>query len=146
MPAASGGEVACLEIDDDKAAQLQVIEEEIEVEVLIANVQVNLPSDQCKSRTQFEEKFLDVVDEAKFDGAFIGVVRERQKVEQVGIFGKLLREVGLRGWECGREVGDGLALAMVQAAVNLPVRIAALEAYTRPTFCFLAYGSRIALS
>ena len=66
-----GGKVACLEIDDDEAAQLQVIEEEIEVEVLIANVQVNLPSDQCKSRAQFEEKFLDVVDEAEFDGAFV---------------------------------------------------------------------------
>ena len=107
---------------------------------------MNLPSDQCKSRTQFEQKLFDVVDEAELDGAFVGVVRERQKVEQVGISGNLLREVGPRGWECGREVGDGLALAVVQAAVNLQVRIAAFEAYTRPTFCFLAYGSRIALS
>ena len=52
----------CLELDDDVPAEVQVIEEQIQVEVLITDLELNLPAHECEPGTKLQEEPLDVVD------------------------------------------------------------------------------------
>jgi hypothetical protein len=73
-----------LELDDDEAAKLQVIEEEVEVEVLFANLQVDPAADEREAGAQLEEEPLDVVDEGLLDLALAPGIGGAEEVEQVG--------------------------------------------------------------
>lgn len=56
-----------LELDDDEAAKLQVIEEEVEVKVLVADLEVDLAADEGEAGAELEHEALEVVDERLLD-------------------------------------------------------------------------------
>jgi len=72
-----------------------VIKEQIEPVVLTRNFKRILPSEKREARPQFQKELLDVRNEAGFDFALIRVLGQRKEIEVVGIFQKLLGEVGL---------------------------------------------------
>ena len=114
-----GREVARFQVHHEEAAEMQVVKEKVEVEVLPADFEMHLPTDEGKAGAEFEEKFFDVRHQALLDGALVGVVPEIEEVEDVGIFGDLLREVRLRRRERRAEVGDRFALASIQGGIDL---------------------------
>ena len=70
------GEVAGFQIHDDVAPQLEVVKEEIEVEILVTDFHVDLPSDQGKADAEFEQELFHMGEECVFDGPFVGIVTE----------------------------------------------------------------------
>jgi hypothetical protein len=119
LPGVLGGELAHLEVDGDEAAELEVIEEQVDVEIVVSNHQVNAPADESEARTQLHQELLDVAQQPAFQVVLVGIVCQGQEVEQVGIFQRLLRQVRLRRRQGGGEVGDGPALTGVQIGFNL---------------------------
>src|ERR1700722_20143173 len=76
-------------------------------------------ADEREAGTEYHQKFLDVIDQTGFQIAFDGVVLERQEVEQVWVFERLLNQVGLRLGQRRRKVADGLSLPTEQVAFDL---------------------------
>jgi len=56
-------ECAALEFDHHIAAQLQVVEQQVDEEVVTTNFQMNLATNKGKARAQFQQKLGDVLDE-----------------------------------------------------------------------------------
>src|SRR5262249_59038057 len=101
------------------AAELQMVEEEIDVEVLASDVEVNLPADEGEANTELEEELLDVIDEGLLHLAFPCIVGDREEVEEVRILERLLSEVGLRGRQRAAAGGEGVSLPLGQAGLDL---------------------------
>ncbi len=66
-----GFEIAAFEIDYHVAAQLEVIEEQVDVEILLADVEVVLSSDKGEALAQLQQKFFQMGDEAGFQLALM---------------------------------------------------------------------------
>ena len=77
-------EVARLEVNHHKAAQLQMVKQQVEVEILIADLKMHLSSDERETRAQLQQEFLDVFDQFFLHGALVGVVAQREEIEEVG--------------------------------------------------------------
>ena len=92
-----GLELAFLQVDDDEAAQPQMVEQQVDVEVVVADVEMDLPADEGEPLPQFEQEAFQI-DGADLVSEFPLVERlvEREEVEDVGVFERLLDEVGLR--------------------------------------------------
>lgn len=72
-----------LEFDDHEAAQLEVVEEQVEGEGLVADLERDLAPDERETGPELEEELLDVVDERLLDLALASKVRRAEEVEQV---------------------------------------------------------------
>ena len=70
-----------LQIDDDKAPKLQVVEEKIELKIVSSDFERHLGTDECEADAELDEELAQMPEEPSFEIAFLGVVGERQKVE-----------------------------------------------------------------
>ena len=93
----AGIEIADLEFDHHEASQLQVIEQQIRVEVGVADFEVELLSDECEPLTEFEKEPFDVIDQCSFEVTLASDVGIADEVKQVGIAGRFLCQVRV-GW------------------------------------------------
>jgi hypothetical protein len=114
-----GPEAAHLQVDHDEAAQAQVIEEQINVEVLAPHLQVNLAADPGEARSEGHEEFLKVAEQAGLELAFMKGLLQREEVKDVGILQQLGRKVGLGRRQRAREVGHRLPLPLMGAILDL---------------------------
>lgn len=96
-----------------------MVEEQVEEEVLLADLEVDLPTDLGEPGTQLEQELGDVVDERPLDLALLSVLPNTEEVELVGILEYLASEIGRRCWQRLREVGDRRALALAQPGVDV---------------------------
>src|SRR3954464_3865877 len=94
-----GLEVRHLELDDDVAAQVEVVEEEVEEEVPAAHGQRILGADEGEAGAQLEEEATDLLDQPPVEVALLDLVAEVEEVEDIGVFEGLAGEVGLRRGE-----------------------------------------------
>jgi hypothetical protein len=108
-----------LEFDDHVAAQRQVVEEQIEVEVLLADLQVDLSPDKSEARAKLEQELLHVGEQSRLDRAFVGVVAQVQEVEDIGVLGDLLSQIGLRGRQGRLKIAHRSALSEVKCRIDL---------------------------
>ena len=60
-----------------------------------------------------------MLDQGLLDRALVRLLAHLQKIEKVGVFQCVARQVGLRGRQNGSEIGDGLAFASQRIAVDL---------------------------
>ena len=74
-----------------------MVEEQVEVEVLVADGQRVLPADEGEAAAEFEQELFHVSEQAGFEFALVEGLFEGEEVEEVGVFEKLLREVGVGG-------------------------------------------------
>src|SRR5687767_2971911 len=91
-----------------------MIEKQIEVVILSADGEVHLPSHKRESHTERNKKFLDVLDEPLLEIAFACGRGEREKIENIRVFKRLLREVRLSRRQRRREIRDRLPGATVR--------------------------------
>ena len=76
-----------------------MVEKKVEVKVVTADFQVHLTTDKGKSLTEFEKEGFDMIDELSFEfGLSVDVVCS-EKIENVGVFENLCREVRVFRWE-----------------------------------------------
>ena len=112
-------ETARLELDDDMAAETGVVEEQIEEEVLVADLEVDLASDEGEAGAEFKEEVLDMGDQASFQFFFATATIGADEVEEVGIFEDLGGKVRVCRRQSGGEIVLGFALAEVLACLDL---------------------------
>ncbi len=60
-----------------------------------------------------------MLDQSVLDLALLGLIRQAEKVEAIGVFERLACQVGLRLGQALVEVGDGAAAALAQAGFDL---------------------------
>ena len=112
-------EVALFQIHDDEAAEMQMVEKEVEVKLAVADFEAVLAADEGEAATEFEQEFLDVGDEAGLQFALLEGLGEGEEVEEVRVLEQALGEAGVSAGQSGGEVRDGDPLAFVGAVFNL---------------------------
>ena len=81
-----GFEIAFFQIHDDVAAEVQMVEEEVDEKLALADGERALASDEGKAAPEFDEEFLDVGYEASLQLALQEGFGEGEEVEEVGVF------------------------------------------------------------
>src|SRR5262249_37349098 len=115
-------ERAALEVNDHEAAQAEVVEQQVQGKVLTADFQVILLADKRAPDTQLQEELAEVLDQPLLHHGLLGGVGQGEEVERVGVLEDLTGQVRLRRREGALEVGDGLALTAIQAALDLKLQ------------------------
>ena len=105
-----GLELPFLQVDHDEAAQLQVVEQEVDVEVAVADFQVKLPADEGEALAEFQQEALKLVKEIRLQFPLVERLFQGEEVEDIRVLERLPGEVGLRSRQALLEVGDGLSL------------------------------------
>jgi len=106
-----------LELHDDKAAQLQTVEQQVDNEVIIANLQADLPANKGKASTQFQQKPLHLVHQCLLEFALAAGVNRAQKVKQIRVFEDLARQIRVGDRQGLSEVRQHHAFPQVQLAL-----------------------------
>jgi hypothetical protein len=96
-----------------------MIEEQIEIVVLVADLEMVLAADEGEALAEFEDQGSKVLDERAFQVALEDFRTERQEVEGIGILDDLLGQGRLFGRQRAREVGQRATLACEQVALDL---------------------------
>ena len=96
LPGVLGLELAFLQVDHDEAAELQMVEQQIDVEVAVADVQVDLAADEGEALAEFQQEAFELMQEFGFQLPLVEGLFEREEVEDVRILEGLLHQVGLR--------------------------------------------------
>lgn len=95
-------EAAALELDDDKAAQLEMIEEQVNVKVTLTDLKMHLTTDERETGTELDQKPGDVLDKGALDLALMCLGADREKVEEIGVLERL-RQDQIEAWAAARE-------------------------------------------
>ena len=66
-----GLELANLQIDDDEATQMQVVEQQVDVEIIVADFHVNLPTDKREACAEFDREVLQMSQQSRFQFTFM---------------------------------------------------------------------------
>jgi len=91
-----------------------VVEEQVDVKIVPADDDSVLSADERKAVAQFEQEFFEVANETCLEFPLLERFREREEVENVRIFERLLCQVRLRGrQQCGK-VRDGFSVPGVR--------------------------------
>jgi hypothetical protein len=112
-------EVGDLQVDDHVAAQLQVVEEQVDAEFLAADLQQILAADEREADAELEQEGTDMFEQAALQLSLLRVGAQGQEVEVVWVLENLLRQLGLRRRQGPVEVGQGFALPVVEPALDL---------------------------
>lgn len=70
-----------------------MVEEKVEIEVLPLDFEVILAPHKGETDSDLDQEFPDVLDQSALQLPLVGVFGERQEIENVGVFERLLREV-----------------------------------------------------
>jgi hypothetical protein len=88
-----GLERRSFQFDDDIAAQLQMVEKQIDEKFVATHLQSELASDERKAGAKFHEEAPDVLRQCTLDVALLGVFCQTEKIEYVRILQGIASEV-----------------------------------------------------
>src|ERR1700736_2889123 len=103
------------EFDNDVAAQLEMIEEQIDIEILVTNLEQDLSPDERKSGADFQQEALNVINECLLNFALSPWIGGAQEVKQVRVFENMCCHIRLRGRQSRFEVADRFPIAQMGA-------------------------------
>lgn len=63
-----------------------MVEQQVDEELVAADIQQHLPPDERKARTQLQQEFGDMFDQGVFDFAFASLTAQPQEIQAVRIF------------------------------------------------------------
>src|ERR1039457_3915534 len=96
-----------------------MVKEQIEPELLLPNLNPILAPEEREPNTEFQQEIAQMLQEPALQIALVRLGTQRQEIEVVGIFGDLLRQVGLRRRQSAIEIRDGLSLPAVEPGFDL---------------------------
>ncbi len=96
-----------------------MIEQKIEVKLTITDFQPILAAHEGKAASEFDQKFLDMSEQPGFEFALVEGFFQGEEIEEIGVLQQTLGETGMRLREGVGEVGDGTALALMGAVLDL---------------------------
>src|SRR5262245_22547314 len=74
------------QLNDYVAAQLEVIEKQVEVVVAARKLEVDLPADEREAAAELEQEALEVIDQGLLDLTLPARISGAEKVEEIRIF------------------------------------------------------------
>jgi hypothetical protein len=77
------------ELDYDEAAQLQMVEKQVDAEILVADFERYLLANKGESGAQFKQESLDVIHQGLLDLPLTARVGGAEEIEEVGILENL---------------------------------------------------------
>ena len=82
-----------LEVDEDKALQEVVVEHEVDIKMVALQVKMLLACHEGESTPQFQQEFLQFVDESRFQVFLVcyRILLHIKELKHVGISDKILR-------------------------------------------------------
>src|SRR5262249_41378207 len=93
LPCVLGLELTRLELDHHEAAELEMEEQEVDVEVLAVDLKVHLAADEGESNAQLEQEDTNMLEQPTLEVSFLRVRPEREEVEHVRVLQRLLGEL-----------------------------------------------------
>ncbi len=90
-----------------------MVEEKIDSVVLACHLKRHLSANEREADSQLKEEVLDVADKAGLYVSFVSIPGEREEIEIVRVFEKLLGKIRLGLWKRGLKVRGRLPLATV---------------------------------
>jgi hypothetical protein len=108
-----------LQIDNNKTAELQMIEEKIDEEIASAYFQPILTGDEREAHAQLQKEVLQVCQQVLFQFSFPSIFAERQEIECVRVLRDLLSQIRLRRWRCPTKIRHGGSRTLVQGGLYL---------------------------
>jgi hypothetical protein len=81
-----------------------------------------LPPDESEAAAQFQQKAGDMPHQRVLDFALLRRVAQAQKVEQIGVFQRFVRQLRMRRWQAGGKIRHRLALPLVQTVADIPLQ------------------------
>lgn len=82
-------EAAAFELFDDKAAQLEMVEEQVNVKVALTDVKMHLTTDERETGAELDQKPGDVLDQGLLDLALMCLGTYHEEVEEIGVLERL---------------------------------------------------------
>src|SRR5947209_8322943 len=79
-------ERAHLQVDNDKAAQFQVVEQQVQIEILRSDSERVLAPDKGEARPHFQQEFAQMPQKPALQILLVCGVAEGQKIEVVRVF------------------------------------------------------------
>src|SRR5258707_652938 len=89
-----------LQIDDDVAAQLEMIKKQVDVKILAIHREMYLLPHKSESRTQLDKELADVRQQTVLQFPLGHLSAKRQEIEVVRVAHDLVRKIGLRRRQC----------------------------------------------
>src|SRR5689334_11047555 len=83
------------QLDDDVAAQLEVVEKKIEVVVAACELEMDLPADEREAAAELEQEALNLIDQGLLDLTLPPRIGGAEEVEEVRVLEDLLGHVGI---------------------------------------------------
>src|SRR5262245_9774377 len=90
-------EALCLELEDDKAPESQVIEEQVQVKVLPADLEWILAPHKSEPFSELEDQGPNMLEQPGLQRTLAYLGAQRQEVERVRVLDELLRQIRLLG-------------------------------------------------
>ena len=103
---------ADLEIGGNQATKLPMIEQEIDIEILSADLKVILATDEGKALIHLQQQVSHACDESAFEVALLGDLGKAEEIELVGVLQDLLGKIGASRRQRTVEIRDDLPLAI----------------------------------
>lgn len=123
-------ELADLQVDDDESAQLVVVEEQIEEELLPADLQRLLATVLREPNAEFTEEPRDLPHRSVFQFALAGVLGDVDEVEHVRVLGHGQGRSAFDFAERAGVIGGGRAIAQVQLEIDLSSELTARPGFS----------------
>ena len=90
-----------------------MVEEQVDVELILADLQVDLSADKGKAPAELKEELFEVLHQGGFEFPLLEWIRQGEKIKNIGIFQGLHGEFGLGHWKVFGEVIHLRALSQV---------------------------------
>ena len=114
-----GLEIAALEVDYHITAQFQMVEQQVDVKILLADIKMILSSNEGKALPELQQKFFQMGDKTSFQFAFVKTWLQGQEVEEIGVFQRLLHQIGVGWGQAAGKVAGGSPLPEVSPGFYL---------------------------
>ena len=87
-----------------------MVEQEVDVEIAVADFKVELASDKGEALAEFQQEAFELVQQIGLQFPLMERLFEGQEIKDVGVFERLLHQIGLRRGQQPLEVREGLSL------------------------------------
>ena len=88
-----------------------MIKEKIDIKILFANIEMNLPSNKGKTGSELQHEPFKMFDQSRFQLPFAEGFVQGQEIKDIGVFQGLLGELRMRLRQLRVEIGHRRTLA-----------------------------------
>lgn len=102
----AGLKFTCFQLNYNVTTQIEIVEQQVNVEIVAAHVEVILIAEERKAGAQFQKELGYVLDESLFNISFDHIFLERNEIKDIRVFHRLHSQFALRSRKSIFKVAD----------------------------------------